>query len=192
MNNSNPNQRRAVPMFGRGARWAAEDEKTTPRNKPKPQNTEDEQTQPMGDGKTKPMAPFTPATPMGKTTPMKPRGPVVGWMVIVSGPGRGNALPIEYGRNSIGRDASNKLSLPYGDVAISHSCHAYVIYDELGRKMYLEDGKSDNLVYLDGMMVSSTVELQARQVVRLGMTALMYIPFCGPDLDWKMLPEKLD
>lgn len=67
-----------------------------------------------------------------------------------------------------------------------------MIYDEHGRKMYLEDGKSDNLVYLNGSMVSSTVEISARQVVRLGMTALMYIPFCGPDLDWKMLPETLD
>ena len=44
--------------------------------------------------------------------------PVAGWVVVVKGPGRGNFSPVFVGMNSLGRDASQRVSLSFGD-----DCH---------------------------------------------------------------------
>src|SRR3954453_11732558 len=53
--------------------------------------------------------------------------PVVGWLVIVSGPGRGGFCRLGYGQNSIGRDAEERVRLEFGDDSISRKKHCFVI-----------------------------------------------------------------
>jgi hypothetical protein len=50
--------------------------------------------------------------------------PVVGWLVITSGPGRGQSLQLGYGMNSIGRNEAQRVSLDFGDEEISRENHA--------------------------------------------------------------------
>ncbi len=126
------------------------------------------------------------------TVAAKNLGPVIGWLVVLSGPGRGNSMPLGYGRNSIGRGEDNEVSLPFGDKEISKQAHAYVAYDQRSRKCYAQFGNSRNLIYLNNTPLLSLAEMPERSILRLGQTELMYVPFCTKELDWKDIPENVE
>ena len=50
--------------------------------------------------------------------------------------------------NSVGRDASQRVSLSFGDDSISREEHAFITYDEEQRCFYLQHGGKSNLVRL--------------------------------------------
>lgn len=197
-NSTNPNERHPQAFF-RGA--VSPQVKTIPINTPESYREEAEtRTLPMPGvpGATMPDVPFHPDKPIPASTrsadasAVKDIGPVVGWLVILSGPGRGRSVEMGYGRNAIGRGHDNEVSLPYGDRGISDHAHAYIAYDNVGRKSYLTDGISRNLVYLNGAPVFGTVEITSGDKIRMGNSLLMFISFCSPDLDWKDIPEQID
>jgi hypothetical protein len=132
----------------------------------------------------------TPAMKMGqpKTQYIHSDGvdsdPVAGWVVVVKGPGRGNFSPIFVGMNSLGRDASQRVCLNYGDDSISREAHAYITYDEEQRCFYLQHGGKSNLVRLGMQPVLSPTELQPNDLIRIGRTTLLFVPCCGPDFSW--------
>ncbi len=119
----------------------------------------------------------------GESTPLG--GPVVGWLVVVKGPGRGNFVPLGYGRNSIGRAPSERACLNFGDTNISRAHHAAVTYDPRGRKFYLTHGDSDNLTYLGDRPVLSVEELPPFAHISIGETVLRFVPLCGDEFDWQ-------
>ena len=45
--------------------------------------------------------------------------PVVGWLVVVGGPGLGSYRPIYEGNNTVGRSATQRVPIDFGDDAIS-------------------------------------------------------------------------
>lgn len=110
--------------------------------------------------------------------------PVVAWLVVKDGPGRGRALSISYGLNKIGRGTDQAVSLAFGDDKLSRSHHAAIEYDPKLRAFYLSKG--ENLTYLNGDRVGSGQEhaLKAGDEIELGETTLQFVPFCGPDFDW--------
>lgn len=55
--------------------------------------------------------------------------PVVGWLVVVGGPGIGSYRPVFEGNNTIGRSTSNRIPIDFGDDAISGEEQAYIRYD---------------------------------------------------------------
>ena len=63
--------------------------------------------------------------------------PVVGWLVIVGGPGLGAFRPIYEGNNTIGRASTQRIPLDFGDDAISSEEQAYLRYDSIDRKYLL-------------------------------------------------------
>ena len=114
-----------------------------------------------------------------------PEGPVVGWLVVVEGPGRGKSVTLGYGMNPIGREPGNRVVLPFGDMQISRSKHATVTYDPRGRKFFIQHGESSNLTYVGELPVLSPVELKSGEIIRLGdTTVLKFIPLCGDDFNW--------
>jgi len=113
-------------------------------------------------------------------------GPVVGWVVVVEGPGRGKSVPLGYGMNTIGRDPGNRVALPFGDSRISRLKHAVLAYDPRGRKFFIQHGESTNLTYVGDAPVLSPVELKHGELIRLGAsTVLKFIPLCGDDFQWE-------
>lgn len=110
--------------------------------------------------------------------------PVVGWLVITDGPGRGQSLEIGYGMNSIGRDDSERISVDFGDEQISRKSHALLTYDTRGRKFYIQHGGGVNLTYVGDIPVLQTHELKGRDVISIGDTKLTFVPFCGSDFEW--------
>lgn len=111
--------------------------------------------------------------------------PVVGWLVIVIGPGRGNALTLGYGLNGIGRGPRARVRLDFGDLEISRDQHAVITYDPKGRRFYLQHGGGTNLTYLDQQPVLVPSELKGDETIVLGQTQLRFVPFCGVNFDWQ-------
>ncbi len=116
--------------------------------------------------------------------------PVVGWLVIVAGPGRGNARQLGYGQNSVGREADERVSVNFGDETISRRQHCFVIYEPRQRQYLLRPGDGATLTYLDGKLVSQSSPLKAGDLIEIGETVLRFVPLCGEDFDWQERPEQ--
>lgn len=113
------------------------------------------------------------------------KNPVSGFLVIVSGPGRGSVSMLRYGKNSIGRDDSQTIALDHGDSRISRENHCTVTYDPVSRKFYLQPGEGINLTYLENQPVLAEKQLLAGNQIRVGNTELRFVPLCDKDFDWK-------
>lgn len=111
--------------------------------------------------------------------------PVVGWLVIVAGPGKGRSMRLGYGTNSLGRAKEHRVPLDFGDDQISRETHATVTYDPRGRKYYVQHGGGKNLTYLDDNPVLQPVRLKALDQIVVGNTTLRFVPLCGPEFDWQ-------
>lgn len=124
----------------------------------------------------------------GSTTVSSKEGlvqePVVGWLVVTKGPGRGRSLILSYGVNSIGRSSSERVCLDFGDEEISRQRHALVTYDPKGKKFYLQNGEGVNLTYIADIPVLQTTELKGGETIALGKTELHFVAFCGINFDW--------
>jgi hypothetical protein len=111
--------------------------------------------------------------------------PVVGWLVVTNGPGRGQALKLGYGMNSIGRGEKERIALTFGDEEISRQGHAMLTYDPKGRKFYIQHGGGTNLTYLNDIPVLQPHILTGHEVIGIGNTKLCFVPFCGEQFDWQ-------
>ena len=111
--------------------------------------------------------------------------PVVGWLVVVEGPGKGHAMQLGYGSNPLGRGATDRVKLDFGDDQISRNGHAVVTYDPRGRKFYLQHGGGTNLTYLGDQPVLAPAELSALSHISIGNTVLRFVPLCGAEFDWQ-------
>jgi hypothetical protein len=111
--------------------------------------------------------------------------PVVGWLVVLDGPGKGNFRPIFKGSNTIGRAGSQRVPIDFGDDAISSEKQAFLTYDERKRSYQLVPNlERPNLVYHNDAALTSNVDLKPHDKVMLGRTTLLFVPLCGPDFDW--------
>ena len=111
--------------------------------------------------------------------------PVVGWLVVVEGPGKGRAVQLGYGSNSLGRGATDRVKLDFGDDQISRNGHAVVTYDPRGRRFYVQHGGGTNLTYLEDKPVLTPAELPPLGKIGIGNTVLRFVPFCGTEFDWQ-------
>ncbi len=116
--------------------------------------------------------------------------PVVGWLVVMKGPGRGKFRPIFYGQNSIGRAPDQRISIDFGDGGISREDHAYVAYDEVQRKFFIRDNGKANLVRCNNAPVMMPTEIKTGDLISIGATVMRFVPFCGPEFDWLDEKEK--
>lgn len=111
--------------------------------------------------------------------------PVVGWVVVVDGPGQGNSLPLGYGMNELARSATARVPLDFGDDLIARSQHATITFDPRSLTFFVQHGTSKNLTYLGEVPVLSPQELNSGQEITLGATRLRFVALCGPDFDWQ-------
>jgi len=116
------------------------------------------------------------------------QNPVVGWLVVVGGPGLGACRPIYEGNNSIGRAPSQRIPLDFGDDGISSEEQAYIRYDAADRTFLLVPNMAKtNIVALNDKKPTVAVPLAAMDLVTVGRTQLCFVPFCGPEFDWAEL-----
>lgn len=119
--------------------------------------------------------------------------PVVGWLVIVGGPGLGSYRPIFEGNNTLGRGANQRIPLDFGDDAISSEEQAYIRYDGAERSfLFVPNLAKTNVVSVNNKRPTGAVELAAMDVITIGRTQVVFVPFCGPEFDWGEIAEGKD
>ena len=109
--------------------------------------------------------------------------PVVGWLVCTEGPEKGRDFRLRAGNNCIGRGDKMDVCLR-GDASVSRENHARVVFDPKHGKFHLLPADSSNMVYLNDEPVFTPVEMKAEDVVELGKSKLVLVPFCGEKFSW--------
>jgi hypothetical protein len=108
--------------------------------------------------------------------------PVVGWLVCWDGKSRGRDFRLKTGRTKIGREDSQALQLD--DPQVSRDGHAFIVFDQKMCKFHLEPGEARGLVYInrtgDSELVLQPVELQPYDMIEIGQSTLVFVPFCKP------------
>jgi hypothetical protein len=116
--------------------------------------------------------------------------PVVGWLVIVGGAGLGAFRPIYEGNNTVGRAPTQRVPIDFGDDTISGEEQAYIRYDSTDRKfLFVPNLAKTNVVQVNDQKPTGAVELSAMDVITMGRTQLVFVPFCGPEFDWGELTD---
>lgn len=111
--------------------------------------------------------------------------PVVGWLVICDGCGKGRSFELGHGMNSIGRGSDQSVSLDFGDDLISRQNHAMVTYDLRGRRFFVQHGGGKNLTYLQEEPVLAPTDLPNLATIQIGRTSLKFVALCGADFHWQ-------
>ncbi|HXF54535.1 MAG TPA: FHA domain-containing protein [Hyphomicrobiaceae bacterium] len=119
--------------------------------------------------------------------------PVVGWLVVVGGPGLGAHRPIFEGNNTVGRSPTQRIPIDFGDDSISSEEQAYIRYDSSERSfLFVPNLSKPNVVSVNDRRPTGAVVLSAMDVITMGRTQLVFIPFCGPEFDWSEITDAAD
>ena len=130
-----------------------------------------------------PSTPFQPTMIGGDLNVPGGVEPVVGWLVWVEGPMRGNDYRLHAGYNYIGRELGDvRIS---GDQQISRQNHAMVAFDDADGIYYAGPSAGRNLLKVNGKTVLNAVELNRYDIISIGTTKLMFVPLCGEHFSWK-------
>ncbi|MEM7699484.1 MAG: FHA domain-containing protein [Verrucomicrobiota bacterium] len=111
------------------------------------------------------------------------KDPVVGFLVVTKGPGRGKYVGIGHNQNTIGRQSS-RVRIDFGDGTIARDNHCIISYEPRGREYVLRPGTSNNMTYVNGDAVYEPVRLKPYDNIELGATHLLFLPLCGADFSW--------
>ncbi len=109
--------------------------------------------------------------------------PVVGWLVCLAGPDRGRDFRLHAEKNFIGRSPLMDVCVA-GDESVSRDRHAQVIFDPKKQVFWAVPGDASGLVYLNGDIVHAPTRMNCDDVLEVGQTKLVLIPFCGEKYSW--------
>lgn len=109
--------------------------------------------------------------------------PVVGWLVCIEGKHFGEDFRLTGGRNFIGRSAAMDVALT-GDASISRDKHAVILYEPRQNIFMIQPGDSKELSYLNDKVILQAEVIKAYDVLSMGNTKLMFIPFCSEKFQW--------
>lgn len=104
-----------------------------------------------------------------------------GWLVALNGEYRGKSYPVFLGRNFAGAGDDMDIVL-YGDRRISRNKHFSVVYDPKHNMFYILPDEGQ--IYLNNKPVVGDSLLSEGDIVGVGETELIFIPFCKEGRDW--------
>ena len=110
--------------------------------------------------------------------------PVCGWVVCVKGPRRGKDYKVMDGKNFVGRADDMDIQI-LGDNKISRRNHCVIVYDDKQGKTVMLPGDSNGIVYLNGEAVYTPTQLQQYDVIEMGDSQFLFMPFCGDHFKWE-------
>ncbi len=109
--------------------------------------------------------------------------PVTGWLVCINGEEAGKDYRLHAGKNFVGRSMTMDIPI-VGDKTIAKVKHCAVVYDPKENHFFLSS-EEGNVVYLNDETIESYVELKADDVIRVGKTELIMIPYCKEERRWE-------
>jgi len=115
--------------------------------------------------------------------------PIAGWLVAVNGRCKGRDYRIHSENNYIGRSMNMDICIPEDDM-ISRENHASIAYDTRAKKFYFTPCNNRNIARVNENAVFATTELAPYDIIELGATSFVFVPFCGEQYDWTELFSK--
>ena len=112
------------------------------------------------------------------------REPIVGWLVCIDGKEKGKDYHIFGRMNIIGSGSDNDVCIK-GDDTISRQNQAQIGFDPRSNSFTLVKGNGKNLNYLNGTPVYSEAPLAAYDLIEVGKTKLVFVPFCSDRFRWE-------
>lgn len=129
--------------------------------------------------------------PMERTVAVQKIGPVpspgdakryvVGWLIGLTGPARGESFAVRIGRNTLGRDRRSDIVIN-DDQASSH--HADLVFRPEERRFILMDHNSTNGTYVNETEIEPRRDLASNDVVRIGAQKFLFVPLCHEGFYW--------
>jgi hypothetical protein len=111
------------------------------------------------------------------------RNVVVGWLVCVEGRDKGRDFRLCAERNRIGRSLDIEVGL--ADRTVSRGTQVIVSYDVRRNLFHIYPGPGRGIVYVNEQELTLTQELGAYDMIEIGETKLMFVPFCGEAFTWR-------
>lgn len=105
----------------------------------------------------------------------------VAWLVCIEGPEKGKSYVIHSGRNFAGRSLDMDIVLS-DDNSIAEEKHFSVVYDPKSVMFYLLEGSGNT--YINGVAISSEENLLDGDIIQVGQSKYMFIPFCKEGREW--------
>ena len=109
--------------------------------------------------------------------------PVCGFLICIEGARQGKEYKIISGKNFVGRADDMDIQI-LGDNDISRRNHAVIVYDPKKKETVLLPGDANGIVYLSENAVYSPTVLKAYDVIELGQSHFIFLPFCGENFAW--------
>lgn len=110
--------------------------------------------------------------------------PVCGWLVCITGPRQGRDYKIKSGKNFVGRADDMDIQI-LGDNKISRRNHAIIVFDPKEKNTVLLPGDSNGLVYHEDAAVYTPTVLSEYDVLEIGDSKFVFVPFCGDKFMWQ-------
>ena len=110
--------------------------------------------------------------------------PVCGWLVCISGPRQGKDYKVKSGKNFVGRADDMDIQI-LGDNKISRRNHGVIVFDPKKKETVLLPGDSNGLVYHNEAAVYIPTVLGAYDVIEMGDSKFVFVPFCGENFMWE-------
>ena len=107
--------------------------------------------------------------------------PVVGWLVCIEGNEKGRDHRLHAGRNFIGRGLKSDIALA-DDAQISRDDHCSVVFEP--NKGVFAIVRGDGEVMIDGKSLSGSRTLAGDEVIEIGASRFVFIPFCKEGRSW--------
>lgn len=114
----------------------------------------------------------------------KHNGPVVGWLVAVQGPHKGQSFELYAKKNFIGRGSENIICLS-NDKTVSRTSPLSVIFDNKKSDFIAMAGNSDQTAYVNDQLVLQPIVLKGHDKIILGNTTLLFIPLITSEYDFE-------
>ena len=110
--------------------------------------------------------------------------PVAGWLVCIEGADKGKDYRIEAKNNTIGRNENMDICIK-NDSTISRENHARLAYDVKHNAFHLISAENTNGIYVNDEPVYVPTKLNAYDLIELGESKFVFIPFCSDSFNWK-------
>ena len=112
----------------------------------------------------------------------KGEDPIVGWLVCLEGKERGRDFRLHAGRNIVGRALTMDISL-VDDEQICRENHCAIVFEPRKAIFMILKGEGDGLI-VNNVRVSESQVLSADDVIEVGNSKFVFIPFCREGRIW--------
>ncbi len=109
--------------------------------------------------------------------------PAVGWLICIKGESVGETFKIKAGKNCIGHSLSSEISLAKEN-GIARDRHAQITFEPKKRQFFIQNGDSEDLIYVNDELLTTFAELKNYDIITLGEVKLVFIALCGEKFTW--------